>query len=1361
MALIDNFEFFESNGKNLNPNYDSTLGVYNFELMFEKTSTSLFSTNQIHILERCINISDGQSKDFLTRPKTTSGEKLKVKFKNKNYENFFCYRIEFSNKQYYVETISNSKTIDLQTNSDSTQPYVSQQDQYTTNGTTLAKNEIFPTIKKIQEYFVYNLETTTEVSNPTQESESKVVDNIRHIVDFNDNVDGITLNIAVTSEIEGEFQEILELYLVNEFDEETLLATINLYAEIEEEDERFTNLLDTLGQELNQDDSLVFRETSVLEDFKNEVVLNKKRKELILEYGNIIPYTGSYKGLINALKFYGYGDLRLKEYWLNLETEKHFQEEISLDTFTPTNKKRQGYSPVLKKTGKFSLVYDITRADYNETDENGLPLVERVDMFSQEEILIKLFGLKTLLKNKFLPLGTRIVDITGESITFKYTSATFYSQQLETVKVNEFDYNFQVKATPSFAYLDKVYRDTPNIFPQEASLTASSDVALSEISNFPLESFEYLNTKGVYDSPNRNSYTTINLRNTTFDTIRDDMGYSFEDLEQNSRYTFENFYFGDFYEIEWEISKSDEKYAVYKNFKGPIADFNEINVDLEYDGYYDVSITLHDTYNNFIVRRFPKLIRVEQPKPNFGGLYLENKRFQTWNDLTPYNLTFEDPVSYDFMYNDCDFQDANITFESLDPRSYMNLNLLDGVERRPILDLDRNKMKVWISKFDTDTLKKVTAQKYLNFYKEYDSTKRISGVTVIDVDSTNNTIEIEGTDKKIDLYDLVQINIETTVVEPYFDITDDIISVSVPIRRDILDGCTVTLVEATTNVETTLAVKKVDINELTSTTTFELYETESKLYNKVFDTLKINSRFFSFEVTELLEEKEYSLVYKVDWGGLSIPRTSDFQLNNRVTPPSDTPPRPSGGARNDFGQVTIDLYDLSAQVGLQNLKDLNRVKSYLQAQKLLQLPNASVLSDNISDESVRTFLQENIFDRVVVQSRLALYNAMNQKGEDLYVSFDFETSEQLDHIGETIAETTSDERIVARWNLLNGKRSIKVDYVNTEKFTDRIEITLNDYNRELFQVTKNFMVELANYDVEYARRFCGTQAYNFDNLEQVDFEDVSHLRFDNIETHPSTLPAFKLMGFEAGARMKIGNGDTFTFSDSCSGNVDIAISELYSSDIKELKYFDYFKVNANVIQCVSKYPIQESLNIIEYSGGLYSDKMVSPRYGHNYPLPTVYSKESLFKPGTQNNRNYINRLIRDWVDFGETPFIEQSQSLPENYGGEDYNLTFQMNLGPTISGNFRSDNLHISDKGLKVKPFTLCYFYGDISPIWGKTRYKWTIRNQYSGENLIETYSERLTFCFAQKGFYDVILEVEDNKGNKSSIEKNGFVNVT
>ena len=60
--------------------------------------------------------------------------------------------------------------------------------------------------------------------------------------------------------------------------------------------------------------------------------------------------------------------------------------------------------------------------DSGKYDETGVPITEDAFEFTNEEALIKFFALKNYLKEKFLPLNTRIIDISGEGVYYeRYT----------------------------------------------------------------------------------------------------------------------------------------------------------------------------------------------------------------------------------------------------------------------------------------------------------------------------------------------------------------------------------------------------------------------------------------------------------------------------------------------------------------------------------------------------------------------------------------------------------------------------------------------------------------------------------------------------------------------------------------------------------------------------------------------------------------------------------------------------------------------------------------------------------------------------------------------------------------------------
>jgi len=211
-----------------------------------------------------------------------------------------------------------------------------------------------------------------------------------------------------------------------------VFAEVTFYGETEEEDVRLDTMLENLGDRISAQDFKIFDDTDINEALPDYIKLNQKRKELLLEWSNIFPFTGAYKALINVLKYFGYDQVTLKEYWLNIkeangenaENVKRLRykqtpiEDLFSDEPKTSNIDHSLYpSRLYKKTSKFGLFYDITR-DSGKFDNDGIPIVEEAFIFSNEEVLVKLFALKQKLKNYFLPLNARIVDIIGEAIFY-------------------------------------------------------------------------------------------------------------------------------------------------------------------------------------------------------------------------------------------------------------------------------------------------------------------------------------------------------------------------------------------------------------------------------------------------------------------------------------------------------------------------------------------------------------------------------------------------------------------------------------------------------------------------------------------------------------------------------------------------------------------------------------------------------------------------------------------------------------------------------------------------------------------------------------------------------------------------------
>ena len=272
---------------------------------------------------------------------------------------------------------------------------------------------------------------------------------------------------------------------------------LQFYGQIIGEDERLNVLTQNLGRAFYGSDSVILRNHDPNEIFPNYVEINEKRKELMVAGEDIFPYIGSYKGLIGALKFFGYQDLRIKEYWLNLNYNKVTLQPLQenqafLDNYLNTPfpnqqiaiadvldnensgkyRLEQTYGPndqgeyvlnvssentlvpsrTYKKTALFGLYYDLVNTT-DTVDPYGYPVTQEAFAFTQEEVLLKLFALKERLKQSYLPLNARIVDITGEGVYFNVYNTKEWTDFLDRSDV-ESGNNIEFIANPDFGFIE-------------------------------------------------------------------------------------------------------------------------------------------------------------------------------------------------------------------------------------------------------------------------------------------------------------------------------------------------------------------------------------------------------------------------------------------------------------------------------------------------------------------------------------------------------------------------------------------------------------------------------------------------------------------------------------------------------------------------------------------------------------------------------------------------------------------------------------------------------------------------------------------------------------------------------------------
>jgi hypothetical protein len=243
------------------------------------------------------------------------------------------------------------------------------------------------------------------------------------------------------------------------------IATFNLYGQTEIEDERFVQNLKMLGATISTDVQPIFKESDINEIGIDYTILNRKRKELLAMYPQIYNYIGSYKALINAINYFGYNDLEVYEYYKCIKPKSPLYGKLQRvhiqDIFNNTI---PGWSEIeldnsnYLKTNLFNLTYKIT-------DEDG----NYVEMYSLDEVQIKLTKLIQWLRRHIIPLSANILDITG----LAYVPTNIYMSYDGSNWVKKTTV-YQENSVINFDYIQTLNIDTNYLFTINFYLTSGA-----------------------------------------------------------------------------------------------------------------------------------------------------------------------------------------------------------------------------------------------------------------------------------------------------------------------------------------------------------------------------------------------------------------------------------------------------------------------------------------------------------------------------------------------------------------------------------------------------------------------------------------------------------------------------------------------------------------------------------------------------------------------------------------------------------------------------------------------------------------------------------------------------------------------
>lgn len=635
--MFNNLEYFKGTQYNLNLEL-GTDNIWRGAVYFDQVSTGLYESVNIFLLEK-VFYKDGT---YLNKPISEQGiTKFKAQWHDVKYssQDIFLFDAKVEDNQLKVQSLD---TVE------------------------------------------FNLLSAT----------NKTTDHLKH-VDTLDN-QAFQLNVAISSTQEGRHERILFLYGFDDENNRHTIAEIKFYGEVVGEDERLTTLLSNLGATLEEGDFLLFKDHDIKEQSPDQILLNRKRKELLLELSNIKPFIGTYKALNHAIDFFGYNNLTVKEYWVNVDkndanfgkfyavpvpnSSKYGDQELKSDNVNvPSNK--------MKKTNRFNLVYKINVPN-NEFDQFDLPQVDEVFEFTPQEVLIKLYGLKNKLQKEYLPLKSRIIEIVGEGTYFTQTKMNVWENQNPITYINE-GHNVQFDVFPNV---------NKRLFIEDISHILKTQ--LNQDSPFY---HKLLNTQfGQFHDLNKNERETLiscfhkfynnyyNLDLSTFNkdipvgcpiildarksflsTINDIANTTWNDMiNPNDHLTlnWNNWWKKWVYEIEWVIKgPRDYEYS----FIGPIDDYLQFPLILPYNGSYDVELRLYDLFGHMSYYRKSDYIQVELKEIELYGIY---KWFETYN-IANFDQTWNEAAStWDLpIYNNMPIDDHIATmYLTMDRANYLH-----------------------------------------------------------------------------------------------------------------------------------------------------------------------------------------------------------------------------------------------------------------------------------------------------------------------------------------------------------------------------------------------------------------------------------------------------------------------------------------------------------------------------------------------------------------------------------------------------------------------------------------------------------------------------------------------------------------
>ena len=558
---------FNGNASEIELVYDSNDGVFKGSLHLKEVSTGLYETATIFMLEEAYN---------------QYGAPIIVKPIGSNVGSQF--------KAEFINAKNTSRDINLIT-------------------TNLVDDE----------FIVSNVDSLLFEPQPSTLPTS-TTDGI-HTLGDSYSKEAIQFTLAINSQDEAGHYRYLRIYdTVDNY----LIAEIYVYGETVGEDERLEILLSNFGATLTAKDQFLFKDHDINEVGTDWMLINRKRKELLLELSNIKPFVGTYKALINAIKFFGYNNLTLKEYWLMIDDRSPmFGKMKAVEVPSATNgfvsKLKQVALPSssYKKTSRFGLFYKLNTPT-GSFDEWDMPTVEEAFDFTPDEVIVKLYGLKNKLQREYLPLQAKIIDIIGEGDFYNLYNTNVWNNQNEITSINA-GVEPSIKIHQDIIFIEDLEKVSTILEgkSQDFSKVDGTDMATlyTDVEAFYTDYYNLDRSTFKDSGIDLKIGAPLMLECTSFANTWNDAEFTWDDAE--SFITWDNWWKRNVYELRWTIT-GPKNWSV--QIVGSIDDYLKVALALPYAGKYSIKFEQIDLFNNVTVLRYPDAVEVKMKSIEIYGI---------------------------------------------------------------------------------------------------------------------------------------------------------------------------------------------------------------------------------------------------------------------------------------------------------------------------------------------------------------------------------------------------------------------------------------------------------------------------------------------------------------------------------------------------------------------------------------------------------------------------------------------------------------------------------------------------------------------------------------------------------------------